>query len=89
MDFKKKREQIIASAEKALTQLDKLIVQNIDLAELDPEKAAAAAKGKIEAIEGSFRIIQRIQEELALLEDKENEKNDKKSFFGVEGRVKK
>lgn len=88
MDFKKKREQIIKSAELALKQLDKLIVQNIDLSELDPERAAAAAKGKIDAIEGSFRILQRIQEEMALIEDKENEKNEKKSFFGVEGRIK-
>lgn len=87
MDFKQQREGIISSAEFALKQLDKLIRQNIDLAELEPEKAKAAAQGKIEAIEGSFRILKLIQEELALLEDKSNEKEDKKSFFGVEGRV--
>lgn len=88
MDFKKKRKQIIESAEKALAQLDKLIVQNIDLAELDPERAAAAAKGKIDAIEGSFRIVSRIQEELALMDEVQKDKKETKSFRGVEGRIK-
>ena len=85
MDLKKERERIVKSAEVALKQLDKLIVQNIDLSALDPEKAKAAAQGKIEAIEGSFKIIQRIQEELSTLTEK---KEKEKSFFGVENRVK-
>ena len=85
MDLKKERERIVKSAEIALKQLDKLIVQNIDLSALDPEKAKAAAQGKIEAIEGSFKIIQRIQEELSTLTEK---KEKEKSFFGVENRVK-
>ena len=87
MDFKKERKRIISSAELALKQLDKLIRQDINLDELDPEKAKAAAQGKIEAIEGSFKILQRVQEELASLEEVSDSK-DKKSFFGVEGRVK-
>ncbi len=85
MDLKKERERIVKSAEVALKQLDKLIVQNIDLSELDPEKAKAAAQGKIEAIEGSFKILQRIGEEVAMLEEKKENKTD---FFGVEGRIK-
>ena len=86
MDFKKERERIVESAKFALNQLDKLIKQDIDLAELDPEKAKAAAQGKIEAIEGSFKILQRIQEELSVLE--ENKPKESKDFFGVESRVK-
>ena len=86
MDFKKERERIVESAKFALGQLDKLIKQDINLVELDPEKAKAAAQGKIEAIEGSFKILQRIQEELATLE--ENKPKDNNDFFGVESRVK-
>ena len=62
MGPKQRRQQIIKSSQKALDQLDKLIVQNIDLEELDPEKAKAAAQGKIEAIEGSLRILNVISE---------------------------
>ena len=87
MDIKKERERIVKSAGVALKQLDKLINQNIDLLELDPEKAKAAAQGKIEAIEGSFKILGRIQEELSLLEEKSG--GETKDFFGVENRVKK
>ncbi len=86
MDYKKQRKKIIASAQIALAQLDKLIIQNIDLEELDPEKAKAAAQGKIEAIEGSFKILSRIQEELDLMDD--SKKDDVKSFLGVEKYVK-
>ena len=83
MDFKKERQRIIESAQVALKQLDKLIQQDIDLTALDPEKAKAAAQGKIEAIEGSFKILGRIQDELSSIEDAKDIK-DKKSFFGVE-----
>ena len=85
MDFKKERERIVASAEIALKQLDKLIRQDIDLTALDPEKAKAAAQGKIEAIEGSFKILGRIHEEVSSLEEKTETTKD---FFGVEGRAK-
>lgn len=87
MDFKKEKEKIINSAQVALKQLDKLIVQNIDLSELDPEKAKAAAQGKIEAIEGSFKILQRIQDELSLLDEKAVSKSTK-TFTGLESRIK-
>ena len=71
----------------ALSQLDKLIRQNIDLDELDPEKAKAAAQGKIEAIQGSLQILKVIQEIEEM--DKEVEKTkEKKDFFGVESRIK-
>ena len=71
----------------ALEQLDKLIRQNIDLGELDPEKAKAAAQGKIEAIQGSLQILKVIQEVEDM--DREVEKTkEKKDFFGVESRIK-
>lgn len=87
MDYKKERKRIIESSKAALKQLDKLILQNIDLEELDPEKAKAAAQGKIEAIQGSLQILKVIQEVEDM--DKEVEKSsEKKEFFGVESRIK-
>ena len=87
MDAKKRRKQIIDSSHKALEQLDKLIRQNIDLSELDPEKAKAAAQGKIEAIEGSLKILQVIAE-VEEMDREVTEINPKDTFFGVESRVK-
>ena len=69
MDPKKRRKKIITSSQKALEQLDKVINQVIDLDELDPERAKAAVQGKIEAIEGSLKILNVIQE----IEDIDNE----------------
>ena len=66
MDAKQRRKNIISSSQKALDQLDKVINQMIDLEELDPEKAKAAVQGKIEAIEGSLKILNVIQEIEAL-----------------------
>ena len=87
MDAKKRRKQIIDSSHKALEQLDKLIRQNIDLSELDPEKAKAAAQGKIEAIEGSLKILQVIAE-VEEMDREVTEINPKDTFFGVESRIK-
>ena len=81
MDAKQRRIQIIKSSQKALDQLDKLIVQNIDLEELDPEKAKAAAQGKIEAIEGSLRILNVISE----VEAMDAEVSTETGWSGVEG----
>ena len=58
----------------ALKQLDKIIRQDIDLTELDPEKAKAAVQGKKEAFEYSLAITDRIAEELA--EKDQTKKND-------------
>ena len=87
MDAKQRRKQIIDSSHKALEQLDKLIRQNIDLAELDPEKAKAAAQGKIEAIEGSLKILQ-VVAEVEEMDREITEIDPKKTFFGAEGRAK-
>jgi len=87
MDYKKERKRIIASSKLALSQLDKLIRQNIDLDELDPEKAKAAAQGKIEAIQGSLQILKVIQE-IEEMDREVEETKKKKDFFGVESRIK-
>ena len=61
MKLSKRKERFIKSIEKALDELDKLITQEIDLNELDPEKAKAAAQGKIEAIEGTKKLLETLE----------------------------
>jgi len=79
-----RRKRIIDASEKALVQLEKVIKQNIDLSELDPEKAKTAAQAKWVAIEDSLKIIEKIEE---LTSKKENVKTNK-TFLGVEERIK-
>tara|TARA_B100001250_G_C19709180_1_gene748383 strand:+ start:566 stop:814 length:249 start_codon:yes stop_codon:yes gene_type:complete len=79
-----RRKNVIAAAEKALIELEKVIRQTIDLVELDPEKAKTAAQAKWVAIEDSLKIIDKIEE---LTEDKEK-KSENKTFLGVENRIK-
>ena len=57
-----RRKKVIEAAEKALVELEKVIKQEIDLAELDPEKAKIAAQAKWAAIEDSFKIIDKIEQ---------------------------
>ena len=61
MDINKERERIVSDAQIALKQLSKLIRQDIDLTELDPEKVLQASKGKLEANESSLKILDRIE----------------------------
>ena len=61
MKLKKRKERFIKSIGVALDELDKLINQEIDLTELDPEKAKAAAQGKIEAIEGTKKLLETLE----------------------------
>ena len=79
-----RRKRIIDASEKALVQLEKVIKQNIDLSELDPEEAKTAAQAKWVAIEDSLKIIEKIEE---LTSKKENVKTNK-TFLGVEERIK-
>ena len=81
--MEQKRDKVILAAEKALVELEKVIRQNIDLNELDPEKAKTAAQAKWVAIEDSFKIIEKIEE---LSSSKKAE--DKIKFLGVEDRIK-
>jgi len=75
---------VIEAAEKALVELEKVIKQNIDLGELDPEKAKTAAQAKWVAIEDSLKIIEKIEE----LTEKKSESKKSEAFMGVENRVK-
>ena len=88
MDAKEESKRIIKSSKRALKELDKVINQNIELMELDPERTKQVVQGKIEAIEGSFKILNLIQEEEEkLIENKDGK--EKKDFFGVENRARK
>mgnify|MGYP003117027538 FL=1 len=79
-----RRKRVIEAAEKALVELEKVIKQNIDLGELDPEKAKTAAQAKWVAIEDSLKIIEKIEE----LTEKKSESKKSEAFMGVENRVK-
>jgi|TARA_R100000935_G_scaffold48431_1_gene72936 hypothetical protein len=79
-----RRQRVVKAAEVALVELEKVIRQNIDLVELDPEKAKTAAQAKWVAIEDSLRIIEKIEE----LSDKKETNKEVKTFLGVENRIK-
>ena len=79
-----RRKRVIEAAEKALVELEKVIKQNIDLQELDPEKAKTAAQAKWVAIEDSLKIIEKIEE----LAEKKIENKKSETFMGVENKIK-
>jgi len=76
-------QRVIDASEKALIELEKVIRQEINLKELDPEKAKIAAQAKWVAIDDSLKIIEKIEQ---LSEDKKENKSVK--FLGVEDRIK-
>jgi len=80
-----RRKKVIEAAEKALVELEKVIKQKIDLAELDPEKAKIAAQAKWAAIEDSFKIIDKIEQ---VHNTKKEAEEESIKFLGVENRVK-
>ena len=76
-------QKIIDASEKALVELEKVIRQEINLKELDPEKAKIAAQAKWVAIDDSLKIIEKIEQ----LSDSKKE-NKSVKFLGVEDRIK-
>ena len=85
------REKLVASCRTALKELDKVINQEIDLLELDVEKAKIATQGKIEAITGYDKILGIISQQLITIENERDSKEGSrkaKAFSGVEGRAK-
>ena len=76
-------QKVINASEKALIELEKVIRQEINLKELDPEKAKIAAQAKWVAIDDSLKIIEKIEQ---LSEDKKE--NNSTKFLGVEDRIK-
>ena len=89
MDIKKTKKNIIQAGQKAVDELIKVakepIVDSDDDISADRLKNAAATK-KL-AIFDAFEILNRIEEEERMLEDKPKEKKEEKSFRGfAEGR---
>ena len=80
-----RRKKIIEAAEQALIELDKVIRQKIDLANLDPEKAKIAAQAKWAAIEDSFKIVDKIEQ---INDTKKESEKESIKFLGVENRIK-
>ena len=76
-------QRVIDASEKALIELEKVIRQEINLKELDPEKAKIAAQAKWVAIDDSLKIIEKIEQ---LSDNKKENKSVK--FLGVEDRIK-
>ena len=76
-------QKVIDASEKALIELEKVIRQEINLKELDPEKAKIAAQAKWVAIDDSLKIIEKIEQ---LSDNKKENKSVK--FLGVEDRIK-
>jgi|TARA_R100000353_G_C6480118_1_gene188887 hypothetical protein len=76
-------QRVIDASEKALVELEKVIRQEINLKELDPEKAKIAAQAKWVAIDDSLKIIEKIEQ----LSDSKKE-NKSVKFLGVEDRIK-
>ena len=91
MDIKKTKKNIILAGQKAVEELIKVakeaIVDSDDDISADRLKNAAATK-KL-AIFDAFEILQRIQEEEAILNEKPKEAKEEKAFKGfAEGRSK-
>ena len=80
-----RRKKIIEAAEQALIELDKVIRQKIDLADLDPEKAKIAAQAKWAAIEDSFKIVEKVEQ---INDTKKESEKESIKFLGVENRIK-
>ena len=76
-------QKVIDASEKALVELEKVIRQEINLKELDPEKSKIAAQAKWVAIDDSLKIIEKIEQ----LSDSKKE-NKSVKFLGVEDRIK-
>ena len=86
MDIKETKKSIIQAGHKAVEELikvaeEKIITHSDDDVSADRLKNAAATK-KL-AIFDAFEILNRINEEEAMLENKPVEKEDKKSFSGL------
>jgi len=85
MDIKETKKSIIQAGHKAVEELikvaeEKIITHSEDDVSADRLKNAAATK-KL-AIFDAFEILNRINEEEAMLDNKPVEKEDKKSFSG-------
>ena len=87
MELKKKQTQRLEALDNAYTQLINVLNKKLDLNEVDPEKMKVSLSAYRQAADDSEVIYQQMVVLQDLLKDKVGEE-DKKSFFGVESRVK-
>ena len=88
MNLKKKQESRLNALENAYNQLINVLNKPLDLQEVDPEKMKVSLSAYRQAADDSHAIYQQIVELHDMLSDKEEVAEKKKSFFGVEGRIK-
>jgi len=91
MDIKKTKKNIILAGQKAVEELIKVAKEAIVDSEEDisADRLKNAAATKKLAIFDAFEILQRIQEEEAILNEKPKEAKEEKAFKGfAEGRSK-
>ena len=88
MDLKKKQKERLSALENAYSQLINVLNKKLDLNEVDPEKMKVSLSAYRQAADDSDAIYQQMVELKDMLEEKPKELKEKKSFFGVESRVK-
>ena len=78
--------RLLKSAEGSLNQFDKVINQEIDIDEKEPEKAKILVQGKMEAIDAYAKTLLRIKEIKDIIDAENTTKGKGKggSFDGVE-----
>ena len=97
---RKSLEKLKAACEVALEEITKVLSEELNSKEVDPEKVKISVQGKSEASAAAMKLIQQIEEIENLLEDdtKEKDSSDKQDtgeseeevrrFTGPEGRNK-
>ena len=88
MDLKKKQKERLKALENAYSQLINVLNKKLDLEEVDPEKMKVSLSAYRQAADDSNAIYQQMVELKDMLEEKPKELKEKKSFLGVESRVK-
>ena len=88
MDLKKKQTSRLSALENAYNQLINVLNKRLDLEEVDPEKMKVSLSAYRQAADDSEAIYQQMVTLTDMLSDKKETEDTKKSFFGVESRVK-
>lgn len=83
MDIKKMQQKRLAALEKSYAQVMKAMEKPLDVNEVDPEKLKISVSAYDTAREVSSNILEEIKFLQESLQDK-TDKDNKKSFFGVE-----
>ena len=88
MNLKNKQEERLKALENAYTQLINVLNKTLDLGEVDPEKMKVSLSAYRQAADDSEAIYQQMVNLTSMLEEKKEDKKEKKEFFGVESRIK-